>query len=92
MAQSKDNAQSKLEQFRRGENSDTPNRQQPTQNSLPQREPIKHILRGSPQAVTRTIQHLHIIGYASFGDWSALQPTDNPDEVMSILIRQIFIR
>ncbi|MBD2439613.1 hypothetical protein [Nostoc sp. FACHB-110] len=61
----------------------------PTRN--PNREPIKHILMGSSQAVTSTIHHLQMIGYASVGDWSPLLPTGNADEVMSILIRQILI-
>lgn len=63
-----------------------------SENSSPQREPIKHVLIGSPQAVTSTIHRLHLIGYASVGDWSPLLPTANPDEVMSILIRQILIQ
>jgi hypothetical protein len=56
----------------------------------PQRKPIKHLLIGSPKAVTSTIHYLQVIGYA--GDWSPLIPTENPDEVMSILIRQIVIQ
>ncbi|WP_242049171.1 MULTISPECIES: hypothetical protein [Nostocales] len=62
-----------------------------TQQPVPQREPIKHILRGSAKAVISTIHHLQVIGYASVGDWSPLLPTGNSGEVMSILIRQIMI-
>ncbi|MBH8564483.1 hypothetical protein I8748_20235 [Nostoc sp. CENA67] len=58
---------------------------------LPTREPIKHLLIGSPKAVTGTIHYLHIIGYANVGDWSQLLSTGNGDEVMSILIRQILV-
>ena len=58
---------------------------------LPTREPIKHLLIGSPKAVTQTIHYLQIIGYANVGDWSQLLPTGKPDEVMSILIRQILV-
>ncbi|QSJ16710.1 hypothetical protein JYQ62_34365 [Nostoc sp. UHCC 0702] len=58
---------------------------------LRKREPIKHLLIGSPKAVTSTIHYLQMIGYANVGDWSQLIPTDNPDEVMSILIRQISV-
>ncbi|KOP25212.1 hypothetical protein AMR41_17565 [Hapalosiphon sp. MRB220] len=34
------------------------------------REKIKHVLVGSPNVVKRTIQQLHIIGYADIGSWS----------------------
>ncbi|MBU7582853.1 MAG: hypothetical protein KAF91_08065 [Nostoc sp. TH1S01] len=77
-------AQSKLEQYL-NEDSNTPT-------SNPYRKPIKHILMGSADVVTSTIHHLQVIGYASVGDWSPLLPTDNADEVMSILIRQILMR
>ncbi|MBN3908547.1 MAG: hypothetical protein HWQ35_18990 [Nostoc sp. NMS1] len=91
MAQPEDSAQSKLEQFL-GENLDTPSVNQPTQQRLPQRKPVKHLLIGSPKAVTSTIHYLQVIGYASVGEWSPLIPTGNSDEVMSILIRQILMQ
>jgi hypothetical protein len=90
MAQLQQSAQSKLEQFL-GENTDTPSLNQSTQQPLPHREPIKHLLIGSPKTVTSTIHYLQVIGYASVGEWSPLLPTANPGEVMSILIRQILI-
>ncbi|MBH8563250.1 hypothetical protein I8748_13820 [Nostoc sp. CENA67] len=62
-----------------------------TQKPLPKRGRIKHVLIGSPKAVTSTIHFLQVIGYANVGDWSPLQQTENPDEVMSILIRQISV-
>ncbi|MCC5639697.1 hypothetical protein LC593_28500 [Nostoc sp. CHAB 5844] len=77
-------AQSKLEQY--------PNEDSTTPTRNPHREPVKHLLIGSPKAVTRTIHRLQVIGYASVGDWSPLLPTGNPDEVMSILIRQILMQ
>ncbi len=91
MAQLPESAQSKLEQFL-GENLDTPTPKQSPKVRLPKREPIKHTLMGSSKAVTSTIEHLHVIGYASVGDWSPLVPTGKPDEVMSILIRQILMQ
>ncbi|MDZ8080244.1 MAG: hypothetical protein RMX35_14385 [Nostoc sp. DcaGUA01] len=69
----------------------TPNSMNNTPNSMNNRI-SKHLLIGSPQAVTSTIHYLQVIGYASAGDWSSLQPTDNPDEVLSILIRQILMQ
>ncbi|MHC5829314.1 MAG: hypothetical protein ACYT04_78710 [Nostoc sp.] len=65
---------------------------QSDQKPSPKREPIKHLLIGSPKAVTSTIHLLQVLGYASVGDWSALLPTGNPDEVMSILSRQILMQ
>ncbi|MBH8562749.1 hypothetical protein I8748_11250 [Nostoc sp. CENA67] len=62
-----------------------------SQKSSPNRERIKHLLIGSPKAVTSTIHFLQMIGYANVGDWSPLQPIGDSDEVMSILIRQISV-
>lgn len=84
-------AQSQIDQFLR-QNFHFPTSKQTSQQPFPFREPIKHLLIGSPKAVTSTIHYLQVIGYASVGDWSPLQPTGNPDEVMSILSRQISIQ
>ncbi|MBW4675129.1 MAG: hypothetical protein KME52_14220 [Desmonostoc geniculatum HA4340-LM1] len=92
MAQFKNSAQSKLEQYLRGDDSSPSIGNQSPERSFPKRERIKHLLIGSPKAVTSTIHYLQVIGYASTGDWSPLQPTDNSDEVMSILIRQILMQ
>ncbi|MGF2039068.1 MAG: hypothetical protein RMZ43_027765 [Nostoc sp. CmiVER01] len=83
---------SKLEEYLRGGDSSPPISNQSSESSFPKRERIKHLLIGSPKAVTSTIHYLQVIGYASVGDWSSLQPTDNPYEVMSILIRQILMQ
>lgn len=85
-------AQSELQQYLDGENLNTPILNQSSENQLPKREPIKHLLIGSPKAVTSTIHYLQVIGYASIGDWSPLLPTTNPGEVMSIFIRQILMQ
>ncbi|MBW4570449.1 MAG: hypothetical protein KME31_21205 [Tolypothrix carrinoi HA7290-LM1] len=85
-------AQSDLEQYLRGEGSKTLTPNQSAQNLSPTREPIKHLLIGSPKAVTSTIHYLQAIGYANVGVWSPLLPTGNPGEVMSILIRQILMQ
>ncbi|PHJ63069.1 hypothetical protein VF14_06450 [Nostoc linckia z18] len=84
--------QSELQQYLDSENLNIPVLNQPAQNPLPKREPVKHLLMGSSKAVIGTIHHLQIIGYASVGDWSPLVPTGNADEVMSILIRQILMQ
>lgn len=56
------------------------------------REPLKHLLIGSPKAVVSTIQYLHQLGYAQISDWSPLLPTVNTNEVMSILSKQILVQ
>lgn len=56
------------------------------------REKLKHLLIGSPQTVKNTIQALHSLGYAAAGDWSPLQPTGKPPEVMSVLIRYLVVK
>jgi hypothetical protein len=38
--------------------------------SPPEREPIRHLLIGSPATVGLTIHHLHILHYADAGLWS----------------------
>ncbi|MBH8561076.1 hypothetical protein I8748_02580 [Nostoc sp. CENA67] len=84
-------AKGEFEGFLPSEDSDVPTPKQSFAKLLPTREPIKHLLIGSPKAVTGTIHYLQVIGYANVGDWSQLLPTGNPDEVMSILIRQIVV-
>lgn len=63
-----------------------------TDNSFPEPERIKHILIGSPRAVMGTIRVLHQLGYAQVSEWSPLQASSNPGEVMSILVRSITVR
>lgn len=56
------------------------------------RERIKHLLVGSPKVVTRTIQSLHVAGYAEVREWSKLQSAGElgkPGEVVSVLLRYI---
>ncbi|MEH1781961.1 hypothetical protein [Nostoc sp.] len=84
-------ADAQLQQYLSSEGFDALIFKQSAQMRLPNREPIKHLLIGSPKAVTSTIHYLQVIGYASVGDWSQLLPTANPGEVMSILSRQILV-
>lgn len=74
---------------------DKPNTPIPDQatSEQPLREPIKHLLIGSPEAVTSTQRYLHQLNYAQIGDWSPLLPSPaNPKEVMSILSKQIVVQ
>lgn len=79
------------QQYLRSEGLDALTPKQSIQQELSNREPIKHLLIGSPKAVISTIHYLQAVGYASVGDWSPLLPTANSHEVMSILIRQILV-
>ncbi|BAY67000.1 hypothetical protein NIES22_71440 (plasmid) [Calothrix brevissima NIES-22] len=74
------------------EDPNPPGQNQASDNTVPQREPLKHLLIGSSKAVTSTIHYLEVIGYAQVGDWSKLLPTGNPGEFMSILSRQILVQ
>jgi hypothetical protein len=67
---------------------------------LPEREPIRHLLIGSPAAVQLTIHRLHTLYYADAGLWSpaiALPPeplilTLHPGEVMRVLVRYLQVQ
>jgi hypothetical protein len=65
----------------------------------PEREPIRHLLIGSPAAVGLTIHQLHRLQYADAGLWSPaialsseqLVLTLHPGEVMRVLVRYMRI-
>ena len=60
---------------------------------LPQPQPIKHLLIGSPEVVKSTIHYLHSLGYAEAGDWSPFLPApNNSEEAMSMLVRKIRVQ
>lgn len=82
---------SKTQDFLSGVNHPTQNPTDSQVTPTPQREPIKHTLIGSSQAVMATIRSLHQLRYAEVGDWSPLLPTGNTGEVMSILVRSILV-
>jgi hypothetical protein len=42
----------------------------------------------SPKGVRETILTFYQMGFAAVGDWSPLQRTANPKQVMSVLIRR----
>jgi len=71
----------------------------PAPNEKPHREPIRHLLIGSPTLVQHTIHQLHNLHYAEAGLWSpaiALPNTEititlNPGEVLRILLRYVAI-
>ena len=60
----------------------------------PQRQKLKLVLIGSSEAVRGAIHNFHLTGHAEVGDWSRFlpSPTNNPEEVMSILIRKVTVQ
>jgi hypothetical protein len=60
---------------------------EPTSN----REFVKILIIGSPKGVNNIIHTLYRLKFAEVTQWSSLQPTANPDEVVSILRRQLSI-
>ena len=57
----------------------------------PERERLKVILVSSPRVVSSTIRTLYTKGFAEITEWSPLQLTPNPNEVMSVLSRNVTI-
>ncbi|MBE9179959.1 hypothetical protein IQ268_15410 [Oculatella sp. LEGE 06141] len=63
----------------------------------PERDPLKHVLIGSPRAIRHTIHLLHNLHYVEAGLWSPLIAipnqqlliTPNDGDRMSLLMRQI---
>ena len=51
------------------------------------KEPIRHMLFGSPAGVRQVVHLLHKLGYAEPNAWSRPMPTGRPGEVMAILTR-----
>ena len=53
------------------------------------KEPIRHMLFGSPAGVRQVIHLLHKLGYAEPNAWSRQMPTGRPGEVMAILTKYL---
>ena len=59
----------------------------------PRRKKLRHLLIGSPELVQSAINYYLATGQAEMGDWSPLQPyPDDPEEVVSILVRHIMVK
>ena len=56
------------------------------------RETVKVMVIGSPRAVENTIRVLYLRGFAELYEWSPMQPTQNPGEVMSLMRRLLSLR
>ncbi len=57
----------------------------------PNRVPLKILIISSPKVVNSTIHTFYRLGYAQVSEWSKPQPTQNPDELISILSRRVLI-
>ena len=60
-----------------------------TPEPTPRREPVKISIIGSRRGVNSIIRTLYRLRFAEVIEWSPLQPTGNPGEFVSMLIRQI---
>ena len=49
------------------------------------------ILVSSPEVVKNTIRTLYVKGFAQVDEWSPPQRTPNPNEVVSVLLRNIVL-
>ncbi|MFB2979337.1 peptide ABC transporter substrate-binding protein [Microseira sp. BLCC-F43] len=54
---------------------------------MPQREPIRFMIIGSPEGVMEEIHKFYVDGFAQVDEWSPLTPVPNSDLFMTILIR-----
>ncbi|MGP1374852.1 MAG: hypothetical protein ACTS3T_18625 [Almyronema sp.] len=69
----------------------------PTADPSPDREPIRHILIGSPALVKRTIHQLHQAHYAETFRWThpieipagRVILTPEPGEIMALLVKLV---
>ncbi|NEQ26863.1 MAG: hypothetical protein F6K28_49125 [Microcoleus sp. SIO2G3] len=61
--------------------------EKPIEQSKGDRERIRHVLFGSPKIVKLTIHEFFLLGYAEPGEWSKLQKTSTPGQVMSVLTK-----
>jgi len=59
-----------------------PNHDNNHEDSNPNKQRIKYI-KGSPEGVTKTIYGFYVLGYADVSEWSPLQPTEIPGQVIS---------
>ena len=68
----------------------------PPKNNRPQKEELRHILLGSPDAIRQTIHLLHRLHYSESALWTPLSPvrgqlviTSEQGEMMSLLRRSL---
>ncbi|NEO91056.1 MAG: hypothetical protein F6K56_12730 [Moorea sp. SIO3G5] len=70
-----------------------PNSDENTNPENPGRKPkkVKHILVGSPKQVRKTINAIYSLKYAYPDEWSTPEPTGKSGQVMTFLIRYLYL-
>ncbi|NEP51405.1 MAG: hypothetical protein F6K65_22435 [Moorea sp. SIO3C2] len=51
------------------------------------KQPVEHTLKGSREAVIYSIQMLYKLGYAEIAEWTPLEPTEVPGEVITTMMK-----
>ncbi|AOW99735.1 hypothetical protein BJP34_09950 [Moorena producens PAL-8-15-08-1] len=51
------------------------------------KQPTQHTLKGSRQSVIESMQMLYALGYAEIAEWTPLEPTNIPGEVMTTMTK-----
>ncbi|AOY81298.1 MULTISPECIES: hypothetical protein [Moorena] len=51
------------------------------------KQPVEHTLKGPRQAVIHSMQRFYSLGYGEIADWSPLEPTETPGEVMTTMMK-----
>ena len=51
------------------------------------KQPTHHTLKGPRQSVIHSMQMLSSLGYGEIADWTPLEPTDIPGEVMTTMTK-----
>ena len=64
-----------------------PQNSQPNSNDNSNGFVVPYILKGSREQITHTVYILNGLGYAQLTDWGPLQPTGNPGEFITIMMR-----
>ncbi|NEO92839.1 MAG: hypothetical protein F6K56_22385 [Moorea sp. SIO3G5] len=51
------------------------------------KQPAQQTLKGSRQAVIYSMQMLYALGYAEIAEWTPLEPTEVPGEVITTMTK-----
>ena len=51
------------------------------------KQPAHHVLKGSREAVIYSMQMLYSLGYGSIAEWTPLEQTEVPGEVMTTITK-----
>ncbi|AOX01099.1 hypothetical protein BJP34_18095 [Moorena producens PAL-8-15-08-1] len=51
------------------------------------KQPTQHTLKGSRQSVIYSMQMFYSLGYAEIAEWTPLEPTEVPGEVITTMTK-----